>query len=102
LKKIESYVKLDPVKLELVKLKLVEQEPYLKEKVLKLEQTIEMLIKLIEGSENNQVVKAGAPLPVVEPVLALVVAPIVEPLGIDDVISHRTRNSYRFRTIYKT
>ena len=50
---MESYVKLEPVKLEPVKQEPVIQETDLKEKVLKLEQTIEMLIKRIEVLENN-------------------------------------------------
>ena len=58
LKKMESYVQLEPVKLEPVKLEPVKQkpviqEPDLKEKVLKLEQTIEMLIKRIEFLEKK-------------------------------------------------
>ena len=56
LKKMESYVKLEPAKQEPVIQEPVIQEPDLKVKVLKLEQTIEMLIKRIEVLENNQVV----------------------------------------------
>ena len=86
LKKMESYVKLEPVKQE-----PVIQETDLNEKVLKLEQTIEMLIKRIEVLENNQVAKPAVSLPVVEPVVEQVVEqvvePVVEPVGIDDIIS---------------
>ena len=56
--------------------------------MLKLEQTIEMLIKRIEVLENNQVAKPAVPLPVVEPVVEQVVEPVVEPVGIDDIINH--------------
>jgi hypothetical protein len=91
LKKMESYVKLEPVKQE-----PVIQEPDLKVKVLKLEQTIEMLIKRIEVLENNQVAKPAVSLPVVEPVVEQVVEPVVEqvvepvvePIGIDEIINH--------------
>jgi hypothetical protein len=85
---MESYVKLKPVKLEPVKLESVNQEPNLKEKVLMVENHIEMFIKQIEVIENNQVVKAAVPLPVFEQVVEAVVAPVVEPVGIDDTINH--------------
>ena len=84
---MESYVKLEPVKQE-----PVIQETDLKVKVLKLEQTIGMLIKRIEVLENNQVAKPAVSLPVVEqvvePVVEQVVEPVVEPIGIDKIINH--------------
>ena len=69
LKKMETYVKQEPVKQKPVIQEPVIQEPDLKVKMLKLEQTIEMLIKRIEILEKNQVVKLAVPLPVVEPVV---------------------------------
>ena len=92
LKKMESYVKLELVKQEPVIQEPVIQEPDLNVKVLKLEQTIEMLIKRIEVLENNQVAKPAVSLPVVEPVVEPlvepVVDPVVEPVGIDEIINH--------------
>ena len=89
---MESYVKLEAVKQEPVIREPVIQEPDLKVNVLKLEQTIEMIIKLIIFLENNQVVKLAVPLPVVEQLVDQVVEPVVksvvEPVGIDDIINH--------------
>ena len=81
---MEFYVKLEPVKQEPVIQEPVIQDPDLKVKMLKLEQTIEMLIKRIEVLENNQVAKPAVSLPVVEPV----VEQVVEPVDIDEIINH--------------
>ena len=98
LKKMETYVKPEPVKQEPVKPEPVKQEPVkeepdLKEKVSMLEKTIEILIKRIEVLENNQVEKPAdepQPLGVIESNED--VEPNEDglplPVDVDDIIHH--------------
>jgi hypothetical protein len=48
-----------------------------------------MLNKQIEVLKNNQLEKTAVLLLVFEPVVASVLAPIVEPVGIEDIIYHK-------------